>query len=68
MDELRNFHTKWGKSESKGSVVRHHRQLESISSDHWTHLQNRNGLADWENQIMIIKRKLKGRDKLRLSD
>ena len=34
----------------------------------WTHLQNGNGLTDWENQIMIIKRKLKGRDKLRVSD
>ena len=42
--------------------------LESISSYQWTHLQNRNGLADWENQIMIIKIRLKGRDKLRVSD
>ena len=42
--------------------------MESISSHQWTNLQNRKRLTDWENQIMIIKGKLEGTDKLRVWD
>ena len=63
MDGLRNFHTKWSKSEKKKNILRYYVQVESINSYQWANVQNRNELTDCENQILIIKRKLKGRDK-----
>ena len=42
--------------------------MESISSHQWTKLQNRKRRTDWENQIMIIKRRLEGTDKLKAWD
>ena len=42
--------------------------MESIISHQWTNLLNRKRLTDWENQIMIIKGKLEGTDKLRVWD
>ena len=63
MDGLRNFHTKWSKSEKKKNILRYYVQVESINSYQWTNVQKRNELTDCENQILIIKRKLKGRDK-----
>ena len=63
MDGLRNFHTKWSKSEKKKNILRYYVQVESINSYQWTNVQKRNELTVCENQILIIKRKLKGRDK-----
>ena len=56
----------WGKSETKRQIA-YHIQVGSVNSYRWTEVQNRNRLSDWENQIMI-KRKLRGRGKLRVSD
>ena len=42
--------------EKKTNILRYHTQVESINSSQWTNVQNKNGLTDWENQILIIKR------------
>ena len=52
--------------EKQTNILRYHTQVRSINSYQWTNVQNRNGLTDWEKQILIIKRKLEGRDKLRI--
>ena len=54
-----------GVSQRKGKISCYV-QVESINSYQWTNVQNRNGFTDYEDQILIIKRKLKGRDKWRV--
>ena len=62
VQERESSHNLGGKV--NGKYHRYHIQVESIKSHQKTNLQNRKRPSHWENQIMIIKAKLKGKDKL----
>ena len=66
LDIPRNYHTIHTFQREKDKCPKISRQVKSLSSYQWTNLQDRNRLIDGENQIMTIKGKLEGTDKLRV--
>ena len=53
MDGLRDYHTKWYKSEK--DIIWYHLYAESKTLYKWMYLQNRNRPVDIENKLMVTK-------------
>ena len=66
MDEPRDYHIKWSKSEKDKYDNIIFLYVESIKWYRWTYLQNTNKLTDIENKLGVAKEdaRSRGRDKL----
>ena len=62
MGVTRDYHTKWGKSERKTNTISYRLYVESKIWHRWTYIQNKNGLMDIENALMVAKQGGFGRD------
>ena len=56
MDEPRDYHTKWSKSERERQIAFNITYMWNLKKwCKWTYLQNRNRLRDIENKFMVAK-------------
>jgi len=60
MDETRDSHTKWSKSERERQMPHYHLYVESKIWHKWNYLQNRNKLMDMENRPVVANGEGKG--------
>ena len=69
MDEARDYHTKWSKSDRDWQIngITYMWNVKKKRYK-WTYLQNRNRLTDIENKLMVTKDEKEGRDKLGVWD
>ena len=69
MDGPRDTHIKWSKSDrKKTNILWYHLYVESKKKRIQMNLQNRNGLIDMENKLMVTKRDSRGGYKLEVWD
>ena len=56
MDEPRDYHTKWSKSERERQIAFNITYMWNLKKwCKWTYLQNRNRPTDIDNKLMVIK-------------
>ena len=69
MDGPRDYHTKWSKSDRERQMPYDITYMGNLKKRYkWTYLQNRNRLADIENNYGYQRGKVGGRDKLGVWD
>ena len=65
MDEPRNCHTEWSKLDRERQISYDIAYMWNLKKYvHLTYLQNRNGVTDVENKLMVTKGEKGGRNKL----
>ena len=71
MDGPRDYHTKWSESDRERQISYDITYMWNLKKWYkWSYLQNRNGLTDIENKLMVTKgeRGSGGKDKLGVWD